>query len=128
MTSGSKPTSVLKPIEQLVSDLVVHDARDADAARLGQALQPRGDINPVSEDVVFFDDHVAEVNADAEPDPPLLGHLRLTVEHPALNLGRTAHRVHDTRKFREQAVAGVLHGPATVLFDLWVNQFAEMRV
>ena len=26
-------------------------------------------------------DHVAEVDANAEPDPPLFGHLRLTIAH-----------------------------------------------
>src|SRR6516164_8441531 len=119
-------TPVLEWIGQLVSDLVVHDSRDADAARLGQSFQPCGDVNPVSKDVVFFDNYVAEVDANAEPDPPLLGHLRLAVDHPALDLGRTAHCVDDTAKFGEQAVAGVLHGPATVLFDLWVNELTEM--
>jgi hypothetical protein len=44
-----------------------------------------------------------------------------------LQLGGTAHRVDDAREFRQQAVAGVLYDAATVLRDLRIDQFAQMR-
>jgi hypothetical protein len=44
-------------------------AREADRARLGDALQPRRDVNPVAHQVaVALLDHVTEVDADTELD------------------------------------------------------------
>ena len=60
-----------------VADLIAHRRGDADAARLGQRLEPRRDVHAVAEDVVVLDDDVAEIDADAELDgcaPP--GHRR----------------------------------------------------
>ena len=72
--------------------------------------------------------HVAEIDPDAEPDPPLFGHVWLTVGHPALDLDRAAHGIHHARKLCQEAVAGVLHDPAPVFGDLRVDQFAQMRL
>jgi hypothetical protein len=55
---------------------------------------------------VSFNDHVAEVDADAKPDLPHLGYLRLTVSHPSLHLHGAAHGIYNTRKFRQQSVHG----------------------
>jgi hypothetical protein len=35
------------------------DVRDADAARRGEALEPRRDVDAIAVDVVAVDDHVA---------------------------------------------------------------------
>jgi len=75
---------------------------------------------------VLLDHHVAKVDPDAEPDPALLGHVGLTIGHPALDLYGAPHRVHNTRKFRQEAVAGVLYGMAPVLFDFRLNKLPEM--
>src|SRR5262249_7625386 len=106
---------ILERVRQLVADLVSHHSRDAAAATLRQRLQPRRHVHAVDEDVVFLNDHVAEVDADTKPDAPLIGHLRLAVEHSALHIYSTAHGVDHARKFRQQAVAGVLYGAAPVL-------------
>jgi hypothetical protein len=45
----------------------------------------------------------------------------------ALNLGNAAHRVYNTPKFNQQAIAGVLYGAPSMLPDLRLNQLAEMR-
>src|SRR6516165_3258835 len=85
-------------------------------------------INAVAEDVVLFNDYVADIDPDAEPDPTLFGNVRLTVDHPALDLDRTSHRTQNTRKFREHAVAGILDDAAAMLGDLRINQLEEMRL
>ena len=54
----------------------VTDCRHRDAARLGDAFESRGDIDAVAEDIVVLDDHVAEVDADAEFDPPIFRAFR----------------------------------------------------
>ena len=71
-------------------------------------------------------DHVAEIDADAEPYPPLLAHLRLAIVHPTLDIHRASHCVHHTGKFGQQPVAGVLHGTASVFRDLRLYKLAEM--
>jgi len=75
---------------------------------------------------VFLNDHVTEINADAEPDAALFVHVRLTVDHSSLELHGASHRIHHARELGQQAVAGVLHDAAPVLLDLGVNQFTEV--
>ena len=50
---------------EFVANLVAHHLRDADAAGFGQRLKSRGDVDPVTVDVVAIDDHVAEIDPDA---------------------------------------------------------------
>jgi len=84
-------------------------------------------FTPVAENVLLLNDHIAEVDADAEPNPALLGHLGLAVGHPPLDLDRAAHGVDHARKFRQEPVAGVLYDPPSVLPDLGVDQLPEVR-
>ncbi len=44
----------------------IDGAPDADAARLGKALDPRRDIDPVAVDVIAVDDDIAEIDASAD--------------------------------------------------------------
>jgi len=99
---------------------------DADTARLGERLHAGRDIDAVAEDVVAIDDYVTEIDPDPEPDPALLGHLRLAVNHPALDLDRTAHGINNARKLRQEAVACVLDYPTPVLRDLRIDQLLEV--
>jgi hypothetical protein len=108
--------------------VIPHGSRDADPAGLCQGFQPRRNIHTVAEDVLLLDDHVAKVDADAEPDPLLLGHLPLAVNHPALDFYCAANGIHDTGKFRQEAIAGVLYDPAPMLLDLWIDQLPEMSL
>src|SRR5262249_39202814 len=89
-------------------------------------FQPRRYIHAVAEDVVLFDDHVAEIDADAEPDAPVLGHLRLALDHPPLDLHGTSDGIHHARELGQEPVAGVLHDPAAVLRDRRIDQSAEV--
>ena len=59
---SSKPTSSRSPTWSRTA------AETADAARLRQRLQPRRDVHAVAENVAVLDDHVAEIDADAELD------------------------------------------------------------
>jgi hypothetical protein len=49
-----------------IADLITDDPADADPAGLGERLQPRRHVHPVAENVVLLNDHVAEVNPEAE--------------------------------------------------------------
>jgi hypothetical protein len=41
--------------------------------------------------------------------------------HPHLNLDSAAHGTHNTRKFRQEAVAGIFDDATAVLGDLRIN-------
>ncbi len=93
---------ILERVGQLVADMVAHGPGNADAAGLGERFQARRDIDAVAKDVAVLDDDVAEIDADAKPDAPLVGRLGLAVDHPALHLGGATHRVDDAREFHQQ--------------------------
>ena len=52
----------------LALDLIAHHARERDAARRRQRLQPRGHVDAVAVDIVALDDDFAEIDADAIAD------------------------------------------------------------
>ena len=60
-------------------------------------------------------------------DPSLLGHIRFTVDHPALDLHSGAHSIDHTRKFRQHSIAGILNDPAPMLLDLRIDQVPKVR-
>ena len=119
---------ILEGVIELVAHLVAHDPGDADPAGLGQPPQPRSDIHSVAKDVVFLNDYVAEIDADPKPDALFVWHLELAVDHPALNLHSAANGVYNTRKLRQEAIAGVLHNPAAMLLDLRIDKLPQMRL
>ncbi len=95
------------------ADGVVDRAGDADAARLGQALQARGDVDAVAVDVAAVLDDVAEVDADAEGDAPALGQRGVARAELGLHGHRRGERVDDGVEARQHGVAGgVHHAPA----------------
>jgi hypothetical protein len=83
-------------------------------------------IHPIAEDVVFLDDHVAEIDPDTELCLPFHRDIGVALDHPPLHLDRVAHRIDDTRELDQHPVAGILYGTAPVLLDLWIDQFPEM--
>src|ERR1700693_3133969 len=56
-------------------------ARDADATGLRNAFEARGDIDAIAENVVAFDEHVAEIDADAEKHALVLAEAGIAFRH-----------------------------------------------
>ena len=81
-------------------EVVVGGAGDQHAAGLAQLLQAGGDVDPVAEQVVALDHHVAEVDADAEHDAPVGRRLGLAVGHRLLDRDRAGDRVDHARRTR----------------------------
>src|SRR6185312_3279241 len=73
---------VLEP----AGELVANRAGDADAARLGERLEARGDVDAVAEDVAILVDHVAEVDSDAELHPAPRRDAFVALDHLDLDL------------------------------------------
>jgi hypothetical protein len=68
--------------------------RNADAAWFCNPFQTRCDVHTISKNVADIDDHVADIDADAKLDLLFLGYVRISLRHAALDLDRTAHRIH----------------------------------
>ena len=64
---------VLELQPETVAHLFEDSVGDADATRSGQAFQTCGHVDPVAEQVVALNHHVAEVHADAKPHAAGLG-------------------------------------------------------
>ena len=109
------PVDVLKLGRAEIGDLYLEPATHLPISVLGQAdgtgrgdpLQSRGDIDAVAHQVaVVFLDDVADVNADAEFDSPVLRHAGVAFDEAVLDFDRAADRVHDAAKLDYTAVAG----------------------
>src|SRR4029077_16127597 len=59
---------ILKDKGQPVADVVVNCVGDEHAAGIGQRFDPGGDVDAVAIEIVAFDNHVAEIDADAQLD------------------------------------------------------------
>ena len=109
---------------QLVGDLLMHGAGDADAADLGQPLEPGGDVDAVTEQIAVALDHVADGDADAERHLPArrIGHVAGSQD--LLDVDRAAHRIDRARKFREHGIARGVEDASVRLCDEIVDDFA----
>src|SRR5690349_8971772 len=65
--------------------------------------------------------NVAKVDPDAKSDAALLGHRRIAISHPALNLGRASHCIDNAGEFRQQAIACGLDDAPAMPGDLQVD-------
>ncbi len=102
---------------ELVSDLLVDGLRDADGAGLGERLEPGGDVDAVTKNVVAVDDHVAEIDADPQLEPALGRNGVIDGARGTLHLDGAVQRIDDARKIRQQAVTGRADDPAAVRRD-----------
>jgi hypothetical protein len=113
---------------QLFAHLSIGVFGQADPAGFGDAFQTRGDIDAVAHQVaVGFLDHVAEVNADAEFDPPLLRQAGVSLGHAVLNFDGAAHGLDHAPEFDQSAVAGALDDTPAMRGDGRIDQVATQR-
>jgi len=116
--------AVLVTQRELVPYLFVDGARDANAAGVGETLQPRRDVDPVTVDLIALDHHVAEVDADAELHPALRRQLRVFSAERGLNIHRAVHRLDHAGELGQNAIAGGVYEAAVVLLDQAVDDLA----
>ena len=106
-------------------DLPVCVLREADRARLGDALEPRGDIDAVAHEVtVALLDHVAQVNSDAKFDAPFRRQAGVALDHAVLHFDRAAHGVDHAAELDDRAVAGALDDVAVMHRDDGIDEIA----
>jgi hypothetical protein len=85
------------------------------------------DIETVAIEVVALDDHIAEIDADAQFDAAVRRDTSVPLGYRLLHRDRAAHRIDDAGKFHQQAVAGGLDDAAVVLGDFRIEQLAAQR-
>src|ERR1043166_9625745 len=100
-----EPEGVARDID-LAADLPIGVIGDADPAGLCNALESRGNIDAIAEDVVVIDDDVADMDADADFDAAVRPDIRVLSRHAVLDFDRAARSIHGAGKLHQQAVAG----------------------
>src|SRR6266478_8335851 len=113
-------------VVQSVTDLITHRARDADAAGLGEGFEARRHVDAVAKDVVFLNDHIAQIDADAELYPPRRRDVRVASRHPPLDLGSAQNRVGYVVELDQHAVAGGLYDAAAAPLDDRIDKLNTM--
>ena len=111
---------------ELVADLVAHHRRAGDAARPRQTLEPRRHVDAVAIEIVAVDDDVAEIDADAELDVPVLGNPGIALRHAALDFDRAARRIQNAAELDQEAVAHHLEDAPAMLGDGGIEELAAM--
>ena len=117
---GLRPKVVPTDLD-LAPDLPIGVVGYANATRLGNALQPGGNVDPVAKDIVFIDDNVADVDADPKFDPDILRYVSVLRGNGALDFDRAAGGIDGAREFHQHAVTGGLDDAATIGSDCRVN-------
>jgi len=102
---------------ELVANLVVDAAGDADAAGLGGGLEARGDIDAVAEKVLVLHHNVAEIDADAKADLARGRQLVIEGAQGGLNIGGAADGFDGAGKFGEDGVTGGVEDAAAMQDD-----------
>ena len=108
----------------LVGHRLVHRARHADAARIGDAFQPRGDVDSVAEEIGAALDHVADGDADAELQAAAWRVGAVAGAQRFLDVDGGAHRLHGAVERAHDGVAGRVEDAAAVALDEVVEHLA----
>jgi hypothetical protein len=119
---------ILEDKGQPIAHVVMNRVGDEHPAGIGQRLDPGGDVDAVAVEVVALDDHVAEIDADAQFDAVGRRDAAVALGHRLLHRDRAAHRIDDAGELDQQAVAGGLDDAALVLGDLRIEELAAQRL
>ena len=103
-------------------DLPIGVIGDANAARLGNSLQPGGNVDAIAKDIVVVDDDVADMDADPEFNPDIWRDVGILRGHGALNFDRAAGGIDGAGEFHQHAIAGGLDDAAAMRGDRGINK------
>jgi hypothetical protein len=91
------------------------------------ALQSYRDVDLVSKDVMRFDDHVADIDADPEGNALIFRIAVCNLKDAGLEPGRGPNRFDGTRKLGQEPVAGILDDTTSVLSDCRLDSVRQKR-
>src|SRR5450432_3821227 len=79
-----------------------------DRARLGDALKPRRNVDPIAHEVaVALLDDIADMDADTKDDATIFGDAGVALDHCILYFDSAAHGVDDAAEFDKRAITGM---------------------
>jgi hypothetical protein len=90
-------------------------------AGFGYAFEPRGDVDPVAEDVIALDQDVAEMDADAPFHSALAGKICVPFRGEPLQCQGAFDRPNHRGKLDQHAVASRLDNPPATLGNEWIG-------
>jgi hypothetical protein len=126
--SNALLTAIRKGQSQPVADLIVHSPRYAYPARLRQGFEPSRDVDGITVEILIVYDHIAEVDADAEPNAPVVRNIGIALDHALLHLDGPAHRFDRAGKLDQDAIARSLDDTAAVPGNARIDQVAPARL
>jgi hypothetical protein len=116
-----------------VAHVIMNCIGDKHPAGIGQGFDPCGDVDAVAIEVVALDDHIAEIDADAQFGADVRRDAGVPLGQRLLHRDSAAHRIDDAGKFHQHSVTGGL-GPrarpgdaAVVLSDFRIGDLAAQR-
>src|SRR5260221_4622429 len=104
----------------LAPNLPVNIVGNTDTTRFCDPFETHRNVDPVTKDIVLFDNNITDVNADAEFDPLVLRHVDILLGHGALYFGGTSYRVDHAGELGNSAVPGILDDASVMLSDFGI--------
>ena len=93
-----------------------------------QLLEAGGDVYTLAMSVLTLDDHIAEIDADADAHTFSLGKRTVALLHPPLNGDSALNRIDDTYELRQKAIARQLEDAAPVLLNRRLEDFLPVSL
>ena len=121
-------THALEGQVELGLDALVNDVGDADAARLRQPFQARGNVHAVTVDIITLDNDVAKVDTDPKRQLLALRQTGAARRVRPLDSHGAGDGVNDTGELDQRAVAHKLDDAAIVARDLRIDDLAAQRL
>jgi len=95
---------------------------NANPTRLCDPFETHCNIDPITKDIVVFDDNIANVNADAKFDPFVLQDIGILFCHAALDFVGATYGIYDAPELNESSVPGILDDAPAMITDLGIKK------
>jgi hypothetical protein len=107
--------------------LIVSGRRDADAARVRNALKSRRNVYAVAKNIMRVNNYVTDIDANAKLKPRIFAVFDREFIDTALELYRSPNRLDRAWKLRQETIAGVVNNAAPVFSDCRVDSLRQQR-
>jgi hypothetical protein len=104
--------------------LIIGRAGDHQGSGRTDLFQARRDVDAVAEQVLSFDHDVAEIDADAEDDPPLGRNISLVLGDDRLHGDSARYGINDRAELGQCSVSHQLDDATMMLGQQWVDHLA----
>jgi hypothetical protein len=108
---------ILEVEGNLASDLIQDSLGQNDGSGICQGFQASRDIDSIAVEIAVHDHHIAEIQADAQHQPPVVGQAPIGGLHGLLQLHRALDGSDRARELDQGAVAHQFDQAAAVLVD-----------